>query len=39
MASMANLANIHYQQDRFVTDDFWQPDYHKEFYYPEPRQK
>ena len=39
MASMANLANIHYQQNRFVTDDFWQPDYHKEFYYPEPRQK
>jgi tRNA threonylcarbamoyladenosine biosynthesis protein TsaB len=39
MASMANLAGIHHRQGRFVTDDFWQPDYHKEFFYPEPRQK
>jgi len=39
MASMAHLASVHHQQGRFVTDDFWQPDYHKEFYYPEPRQK
>jgi tRNA threonylcarbamoyladenosine biosynthesis protein TsaB len=39
MASMANLATLHYKNGRFVTDDFWQPDYHKEFYYPEPRQK
>ena len=39
MESMANLASIHHQQRRFVTDDFWQPDYHKEFFYPEPRQK
>jgi len=39
MESMAYWATIHYQQMRFVTDDFWQPDYHKGFYYPQPRQK
>lgn len=39
MVSMANLATIHFQQERFVADDFWQPDYHKDFYYPKPQQK
>jgi len=39
MDAMAELAVQQFEQERFVTDDYWQPDYHKEFYYPAPQQK